>query len=86
MTQDQFIEDFEAFARSKPADEAYDGASPSTCALAQFGLPNADIDTVPEAAFYAAVFRHSTALKPKDWSTFGALADRLAALRVEKAS
>jgi hypothetical protein len=80
----KFMERFEAFARSMPADEGYPWSS-NTCALAQFGYPGAVISNlqekgIPEKAYRAAV-HCTTGKKPEGWSTFGALADRLAKLR-----
>jgi hypothetical protein len=72
------IEAFKAFVASKPADEAYDGCDPSKCALAQFGYRSATKESVPADIFWAAVFNGPSSKKPRGWSTFGALADRLA--------
>jgi hypothetical protein len=77
MTRDdEWIARFEAFARSKPADERYITYNPGTCALAQFGYPFADSGSlkrlgIPDAAYSAAV-----GVSPQA-ATFGALADRL---------
>lgn len=71
------VREFEAFCRSKPADEEYQATDAHKCALAQFGFRgvqcnNHDRIGISEAVFSAAVCNLS------EGRTFGALADRLA--------
>ena len=68
------IEAFKAFVASKPADEKYDGCDPYECALAQFGLPCANVDSVPSDIFWASVFSGSIDDKPPGWSRRAKLA------------
>lgn len=84
---------FKAFVKSKPADEAYDSADYSTCALGQFGCRdmtfyNCEDKGIPQEVYVAAAY------PPEDdaewfaaasYFTFGALADRLEKLTAEEA-
>lgn len=76
-------EAFLEFCRGKPRGEAYDGTSPRTCALAQFGFPAALLvgdKVIPEAAGISLAAYDAAIGRPH---TFGALSDRLASLVTE---
>jgi len=89
-SQDGFIERFEAFARSKPADETYRPTSSRICAFTQF-CATESIDKGEAAKRFwklpcdlqVAILGVPTIEDGSDNAveTFGALADRLAALR-----
>ena len=74
-------EQFIAFCRSKPADEAYDPRHINSCALGQFGIVGARHEClaagVPGQVYDAAVYRTATWPSPSDYFTFGALLSRL---------
>lgn len=78
-----WIERFEAFARSKPADERYDFWDVYECPVAQFARHSnviQDDQTFADSLAMSEMHFESThSLYRKPWA-FGALADRLSAL------
>lgn len=70
----QFISDFAAFCRTKPAGEEYFFFSAGACALAEFGHPGVQSDNLRGVPYKAL---HAAAEEPR---TYPALADRLEAL------
>lgn len=74
-----FIERFEAFARSKPADERYDFGNIDQCACGQFHA------FLGQAAPKRSWIEEELGEYAYDGDhTFGALADRLAKLRADQ--
>jgi len=84
-SQDGWIERFEAFARSKPADDEYEfwstDDSECGCAIIQFVRSCPDLKSARRFKVYGDLHRIAGGpVLDLPW-TFGALADRLAALR-----
>lgn len=79
MTGKFDVEAFEAFCRSKPADEKYEASDSRRCALARFGFPDVLSCDLDERGIPSEVYTAAIGFSP---FTFSALADRLAKLRV----